>query len=620
MTHLLRYIPFTVFLRRVVKRVFGSNKSNYWKEKDHRGTEFSNQFFPLPLEWVSQGMDQDLEQELDHYRNHRFDLLGSGMISWTKDQNEVLGFEGTSYPQRTIEDLPPTFDASNHKLDEVYGEKRTYDWQRDMRSGFRFPIIDSAFSWPSYASKDGVDVKVPWEFGRLQHLSRMAWYSNQPERDFQQFADTLIDFWRNNPPGIGVQWGCAMDVGIRVCNLIVAFSIWRARGQHDSNLDELIPSIIRWHGRYIFRHLESKEGLSNNHFLFNLTGLIFCVSFLGNDDSEMKEWLDYAHRNMEEQSMRQFFSDGGNFEGSIPYHFFSLEALMWSWMMLSRFGYKASLLVNKKLSKAIALCEDALLPNAQIPQIGDNDSGSLFKMHFSSLEGSEDLLNKSALMDLFRSTGGHESSFAEGVIFNQLGGLELSKEETQPIFIDKGKSESLAFNRKFRFELSKGDNYTNFAYPDFGWYGWRSEKDFIGLYLPPRNGHPSRGHRHADDGHLEIWINGKPIWRDPGSYCYTASPEWRNLFRSSNAHHTPFTGIDDVGNDGVFYLRNEVRSYLLILQADQIEFELNLHGKKYIRNVCLSQGELLINDRAEQAWNEHKFSYLSPSYGRKIEK
>ena len=50
---------------------------------------------------------------------------------------------------------------------------KTIDWQRDFKSGYRF----SSKKWYKSQRKNippGVDIKVPWELSRLQHLPQMA--------------------------------------------------------------------------------------------------------------------------------------------------------------------------------------------------------------------------------------------------------------------------------------------------------------------------------------------------------------------------------------------------------------------------------------------------------------
>jgi hypothetical protein len=618
MMRLWRYLPLKVIFLRLWKKFLVRDDSSYWAEKDRRGEG------AIPMQalevsaWSEPGTDLDI---LKSYRRNQFNILGTGWITWTEEHVEVSGFEGEKYTYSAPEKTPEQFEANNIDLDEKFGFQSKIDWQRDMRSGFRFPLLDSAFNWGNYNSMRGVDVKVCWEIGRLQHLPRMAWFSKEPETDFENFKATVIDFWRNNPPGLGVQWGCAMDVAIRAVNLVLTQMIWKDRGQSDNDFDILMDRIIPWHARFIMRHAEKKEGLSNNHFLFNLAGLVFCAFDRNPENEEVSNWIDFAHKHLEEQTMRQFFEDGGNFEGSLSYHFFSLECVLWSWNILSNWSRKPSKSVEERLCRAIQLAEDAMLPDGSAPQIGDNDSGAMIRIAHKNDGVSEDLLNRAALIDLFYAAQGNEPQFPEAKIFAKIGLWRVQECERKDLALFESSPMYLPdHSREFSFQWTAEEGGLNFyAYPDFGLYIWKNSKDFIGIYLPIKKGHPSRGHRHADDGHIELWLNGSPIWRDPGSYCYTAAPEWRNRFRSAEAHRTPFTGITDLDDDGVFYLRDQVRTNILALQPDRLLVEFRLKRMKFYREIWFQGADLLITDHADKEWSEMNFPYFSPSYGRKIE-
>ena len=45
------------------------------------------------------------------------------------------------------------------------------------------------------------------------------------------------------------------------------------------------------------------------------------------------------------------------------------------------------------------------------------------------------------------------------------------------------------------------------------------------------------GHGHNDITSLDAVLDGVPLVLDPGTFTYTGSPEWRNLFRSTAAHN-----------------------------------------------------------------------------------
>src|SRR5688572_18196022 len=46
------------------------------------------------------------------------------------------------------------------------------------------------------------------------------------------------------------------------------------------------------------------------------------------------------------------------------------------------------------------------------------------------------------------------------------------------------------------------------------------------------------GHGHADALSVQCWAHGEPYIADPGTYCYTTDPVWRDHFRGAGAHST----------------------------------------------------------------------------------
>jgi hypothetical protein len=199
-------------------------------------------------------------------------------------------------------------------------DQRCIDWQIDPISGFRWrPSIRS--SAIRYGDQPSVEVKWPWELGRLQHLPAIAAQISDPISDHgvqsaSVIRDHIVDFVRSNPPGFGVQWLCPMDVGIRIANLLVAVDLARAAGvKFEDKFLQLVSATARDHGRHISRHLEWGDRLCSNHYLANVAGLLFAGAYLA-DDSEGKDWVAFAGRELILQVRNQFHAEGSNFEAS----------------------------------------------------------------------------------------------------------------------------------------------------------------------------------------------------------------------------------------------------------------------------------------------------------------
>jgi len=215
----------------------------------------------------------------EHYLQHRFDLLGSGWVQ-VKHGMSCRGLEAYHYE---MENLTPTVNAANLAeskrifalIDKDY---MLIDWHLDFKSGYRW----SETTWYqdiTYGHKLGVDVKVPWELARMQHLPQLAFQYALTDKDQiyqREFRHQVLDFMATNPPRFGVNWCCTMDVGIRVANWLVAYDLFCAYGaEFDEAFLKLFKRSVYEHGRHIINNLEWSPDLRSNHYLSDIIGLLY---------------------------------------------------------------------------------------------------------------------------------------------------------------------------------------------------------------------------------------------------------------------------------------------------------------------------------------------------------
>lgn len=340
------------------------------------------------------------------YIEHKFDLLGSGWVKNSYD-SAALGLEGYKYYMNVV---------TPASVSEGY---EPIDWQKDFKSGFRW----SEKKWykdQRIAHKLGSDIKVPWELARLQHLPQLAIFtmmdSNLKEQNLKEFKNQILDFIRNNPPRMGVNWTCTMDVGIRVANMLVAYDIFcqmDGGGILDQKFKQTFSNSVYEHALHIVNNLEYSPILTSNHYLSDIAGLLFACAYL-DSSSEVDMWLAFAVQEIVGEMKKEFYEDGGNFESSTSYHRLSGELMVYSVALImgfknkkvlslksydEKFWYKKPklLLPNKQEFKIIngqvvlpqwfidrlykigRFTVDITKPNKEVPQFGDNDSGRFFK-------------------------------------------------------------------------------------------------------------------------------------------------------------------------------------------------------------------------------------------------
>ncbi len=344
-----------------------------------------------------------------HFVEHRFDLLGSGWVQ-VKHGMRCRGLEEYQYDMGSLADadtegdwlkgrINPSnlresqriwkliaVDSSKIKAPRMNGLRisggrqsskyRMYvpiDWHLDFKSGYRW----SESTWYKdicYGHKLGVDVKVPWELARMQHLPQLAlayalaaqkseekWPSDftgqakpksQSNEDWQEtefenqksrmdqlesselyaqeFRNQVLDFIATNPPRFGVNWACTMDVSIRASNWLLAYDMFHCWGGYfDDAFEAVFFRSIYEHGLHIVNNLEWQDRVRGNHYLSDIVGLTFIAAYLP-PTGETDAWLAFAVQELITEMEHQFYPDGTNFEGSTAYHRLSAEMVYYS--------------------------------------------------------------------------------------------------------------------------------------------------------------------------------------------------------------------------------------------------------------------------------------------------
>ena len=536
-----------------------------------------------------------------------FDLLGSGLV-----RSECV-YEA--------HDFPRSWRVTARLLQDKYQlGSRSLNWQIDPISGFRWsPSVRC--SAIRYGDQPGIEVKWPWELGRLQHLPAIAAQISDPTSDHGAqsagvIRNHIVDFVRSNPPGYGVQWLCPMDVGIRVANLLVAVDLARAAGvEFEHKFLQLVCATARDHGRHIVRHLEWGDRLCSNHYLANIAGLLFAGAYLG-DDFEGQDWVAFAGRELALQIRTQFHPEGSNFEASTCYHRLSAEMVVYSvalmmWIARERPGlakrwwdgrapnYHPSPAAPRtpcvsslrgvwhpfdsdalgRLSGMGSFTRSLLRADGSVPQIGDNDSGRFMRLQQTD-DPSADLRDHSHLCYAV------DALFGRPLPENAPEAHWLSKWVGSSPLVDPGQ-ESLG---------------QSLAWRDFGLCVWREGC----LHITLRAGHVGQcgngGHAHCDQLSITLAIDGIPLIDDPGTGVYTPDLALRNRLRSSGVHSTVQHPSNEQGSWlpgrwGLFAMKDLAKASIVSFGNRGGVARMNLDGVECCREVELVNGtELILRD------------------------
>lgn len=447
-----------------------------------------------------------------NYLNHRFDLLGSGWVRIYYGM-QCSGLEGYQFDVKNSQldiDQAGTwlkgrinksnFPVSKEVWKRIDADYKPIDWQLDFKSGYRWSENRRSTNL-KYGHKLGVDVKVPWELARMQHLPQMALRagilgssSEESKLLVRDIRNQMLDFIATNPPGFGVNWICSMDVAIRAANWCLCWDILQKFNIVLKPADEaILSSSLRDHGRHIQNHLEWSSDRAN-HYLANICGLIFIAAYLP-EQKETDLWLAFCIGQLQYETLRQFLSDGGNFEGSTAYHRLSAEMVLYATAVI--FGLSKKRLERlqsmdpklysflpwgerklqrwflhengtsehknnhptpfsndfiEKVQQLVLFFESILRADKTFPQIGDNDSSRFFK-----LQPIFKKISVSMAKERFLNLRHYEKNNSENYwVENHLNGEHLLDTADALGILKSNNKLHSRFNRLVAVELSKG--------------------------------------------------------------------------------------------------------------------------------------------------------------------
>lgn len=603
---------------------------------------------------------------IENYISHRFDLLGSGWVSWNIENKE--------------QDYSPI------------------DWQVDIKSGFRW----NKDMWyqqclNTIGTTKGVDIKVPWELSRLQHLPQMAVYASDKSSEefnsiYSEINNQVTDFIQNNPVRYGVNWACPMDVGIRMVNILIAFDILNLKSKKE--LDSNILSSAYLHAKHICQNLEYTK-VPNNHYLTNICSLIIISSYLS-VTKETTAWLAFGIQELISQVDKQFYSDGGNFEASTSYHCLSTEMVIyalaylkglnnlqitalksykcyqWKYLPLLKPINCQKWKINKdvidlpffvvaKVQKAVELVEWLTKPNGEIPQFGDNDSGKFVRLtpvgnfitnkeaenKYINLKGYCNKVKEYGDIDLFwnENSNNHQNLLAlfsglfhsDNIYFKvcnhyKLEFLLIKNLTKHPYQFEKNKENLLnvapnyfsftdfPFSDTIEYSSVNNlqDNISNKVFDDFGIVIFRGKYLYLAINYGSVGTSSNGGHSHNDKLSYELTINNKNIICDPGSYVYSADVSMRHLFRSNKAHQTII--VDNIEqNDirGLFNSVQHVNCEIINIDEHSVSFALKHAEFTQVREFIIENNKVIINDYCTKKFTYPiPFKYFSDGYGK----
>lgn len=467
--------------------------------------------------------------------------------------------------------------------DKEYSLGRNINWNQDFKSGFawenkfykKIKIVDL---------NNSADVKIPWELSRFQHIFTLgkAYWITSDKKYYMEFKSQISDWIEKNPIYMTVNWTCTMDVAIRVVNWIFGYFLFEELIKEDKKFLKLLNNSLYNHGKYIIKNLEKGLDYSNNHYLSNLSGLVFLgLYFKKLNNNEVKHWLQFGIKNLEKEMFIENNSDGTNYETSTSYHRLVAELMFYPMYLCELNSINFSEDYKQRLEKMFEFMGKITKSNGHYPLIGDVDNGRLVILsnyYNWKINDCRPIV----------SIGGEyfENQFLKDI---------AAKELEDKLWVNNSNN---IYEEKFYKNSSK--------FSDGGYYLLQNEN----IYCLVRCGELSLkgqgGHSHNDQLSFELNILGEDFIVDTGTGVYTADKNIRNLFRSTIMHNTvAINNIEqnDFDETNLFSMPEQTFSKCLKFSDNEFEGEhqgyLNKANVIHNRKIVLEEDKLTIFDRLE---------------------
>jgi hypothetical protein len=494
-----------------------------------------------------------------------------------RERREPRLLPGLSDLPQTVEVIqqfyPDTVEATRRQAHEICRHRiRLFDhtthfgpridWHSDPRSGQRWPMAH--YTKVPLRLGSGADVRQVWELNRLQHLVALgrAYALTSDEHYASEFLLQLASWVEANPPRFGVNWTVAMEVALRAVNLIAAFELFLASPQMTDEAIALMLKLMLAHGRFIRANLEYSHRTPSNHYLSDLMGL-FAIGVTMPDLAESRAWVSFSAPRLLNELHRQVHRDGVSYEGSIAYHRLVTEIFALFFSLSAAGGMELPGQSWERLEAMFDFVRAYIKPDGTAPLIGDADDGRLLR--FKEREPADHAYLLSIATVLLENETFKLSSRIDEEAVWWFGKPGLEAFDSLPVSDIAQASE--AFDEA-QIYIQRADDL--YAIMDCGDHGARGRGS----------------HAHSDALSLELYAYGATFLRDPGTFVYTASNRWRNLFRSTAYHNTVRVDGKEISRfdeNALFAFIENVRPQINQWQSDAASDTLDAEHHAYTR-------------------------------------
>jgi asparagine synthase (glutamine-hydrolysing) len=539
----------------------------------------------------------------DAARNRRAAV--SELSSATAQIERVLGFGHPKEVVAAVRERIPAEDLAGLQriaFDAVHGRiicfgswtadfGRPINWHVNPLNGKTWNVSEH---WSRALRTEEVgDIKLTWEAARFPHayaIARAAAFAPEYAAPLSEaLADQIEHFISENPFGRGVHWNSGQEIAFRLMAWMFSVNLLTHLGESmDVTADAMLHSAYEG-ALHIERNLNyAQKAVYNNHLLSEALAL-YLIGHLLPNAAESKRWREKGHTILENEAVRQCYSDGGYIQQSHNYHRVALQIYLWAWNLTGRAREPVPDSWKSAMERSLDFLVAQQNPNdGRLPNYGAND-GAL-----PSVLTTCDFSDFRPVLQALSVAARGERIYDEGP-WDEATAWLLGPEALTSAPLRKPLRKSVSFSHT-GYHVLRGHNSENFGVLRCGTILDRfSQIDML---------------------HLDVWWRGQNVLVDGGSYSYNGPEKWHSHFANSASHNT----IQIDGNDQMLHYRRFKNLYWtkaktiqftdygdhVLCSGEHYGFQRHLGNCIHRRSVLFVKDDLwIVSDQVEGKGTHH---------------
>ena len=452
------------------------------------------------------------DRPLVAWLNNNIPSTPQGYWEWRKQNSPKFFFEAISLPN----DLPWNPQIAVEEAERILSGELKYfshtsyqvgfppDWHTDPLSGIS---LDSQKHWSEISDDPGVDIKFIWEpnrFGMVYPLVR-AYAATRDEKYAEAFWELVLSWRESNPPNTGPNWMDGQEAALRLMAWVFGFYFF---AESESTTPERVSRLvvmIAAHAERIYKNIDYAISTHSNHTISEAFGL-WLVGLLFPELKDSEKVLTLGRKLLEQEAVAQIFPDGSYSMYSLNYHRFILHIYLCVIRLAELNHAPFSDVLKSRLTKSVEYLFQLIDPETgQMPIYGSNDGALVLPLNNCDFNDYRPLL--------------------------QLGSYVTKRE----LIFEPGPWDEDIFWFYGASPLSpRVRAISQSSFPQGGTYLLRGANSKAIIRCTDPRSRPS----HADQLHVDLWVQGRNIACDAGTYLYSGEEPWRNGLAHTAVHNT----------------------------------------------------------------------------------